>query len=181
MKKFRKVLALLTAFILVISVMSSLNAHAKTSSFKRAADKNHQEYEYTTLSIVEPYYAKEFKAVSWKLLVQSAIAATFESQTSKGYYDSWVTGGNMEDLALKFPLKKNVKWKAAGEQRRIVSTKTTVKTKYKTFKNAVKVQIGKSSEKNYQYFVPNYGMVKDVKNGKTIEQLIRVGKQRHFE
>lgn len=187
MRRFR-VFGVVITVILICSLISSLNVNAKTPNFKRIADKNHQEYEYSVRVVGKKkkseriYMTKPRKCefgLCWNLLIPNGIGFTSEKQTSKGYFDAFITDSNMDDIALKFPIKKNLSWKGVGERRKIISTKTNVKTKYKTFKNAVKVQIGKKAKKRYQYFVPNYGMVKETEKGKVNLQLARVGKQKH--
>ncbi|MFF3100942.1 hypothetical protein [Viridibacillus arvi] len=120
-------------------------------------------------------YAKNTKeGTMW--MISSAMGGSFsyEKQTATGYYEWQTTKSNL----LALPVKKNKQWTTTNsyeekETRKIVSTKTNAKTPYKTFTNAVKVQIGKASAKHYDYFVAGYGKVLETKNGKIKYQLIQ--------
>ncbi|MFE6166445.1 hypothetical protein ACFVP8_01075 [Viridibacillus arvi] len=120
-------------------------------------------------------YAKNTKeGTMW--MISSAMGGSFsyEKQTATGYYEWQTTKSNL----LALPVKKNKQWTTTNsyeekEIRKIVSTKTNAKTPYKTFTNAVKVQIGKVSAKHYDYFVAGYGKVLETKNGKIKYQLIQ--------
>ena len=173
----KKIIGVLTFFAAVVLVFSSIsyNADAKNANFMRTIAKKQQvEYDYTMKSLHFPHYNKKNNQTNWEIWLNGFGALT-EKQTSKGYYDTDATN-YVNAPALKLPVKKNSTWKVGKEQRKIVATKTTVKTKYKVFKNAVKVQIGKSSAKHYQYFAPKYGEVKETKKGKVAEELVKIVK-----
>lgn len=169
MNRLKKILIFIATIILVMSSTSFLKVDAKTASYMMLFDKEHQAYNYTDgTSKRNPTHNKKLNRTSW-IYYQNGIGGYTERQTSKGYYIN-------DGLALKFPIKKNLSWKIGKkEQRKIISTKTKVKTKYKTFKNAVKVdvrvKVGKSTEKSYEYFVPNYGIVKVTANGTVFGEL----------
>ncbi|QOV10436.1 hypothetical protein [Viridibacillus arvi] len=120
-------------------------------------------------------YAKNTKeGTMWMLSSAMGGSFTYEKQTATGYYE-WQT---IKSKLLALPVKKNKQWTTTNsydenEIRKIISTKTNAKTPYKTFTNAVKVQIGKASAKHYDYFVGGYGKVLETKNGKIKYQLIQ--------
>ena len=166
MNRLKKFFVVIATIILISTSASFLKADAKNASYMRLVDKNHQRYEYNgDITFGYPKYDKKRNQTNWEVY-WGGMVGFFEKQNTKGYY-SCESGSGTVGPALKLPIKKNLTWKVGKEQRKIISTKIKVKTEYKIFKNAVKVQVGKSSEKHYQYFVPNYGMVKETQKGRT--------------
>lgn len=166
MNRIKKIIVFIATIILVLSSASFLKADAKNANYMKMFDKKHTAYHYSDgTSMQNPTHNKKKNQTNW-IYFQNGIGDLFEKQTSKGYFIN-----NFSSPVLKLPVKKNLTWKVGKEQRKILSTKTKVKTKYKTFENAVKVQVGKTSKKYYEYIVPNYGIVKESQKGKTIREL----------
>lgn len=180
LKKVKRLFISIASFVLALSIISITKVDAKNANYMRVVDKKHQRYDYhlknnELITYAYPSYSKKNKLRNWQTF-WNGIGDAFEKQNSKGYFASDTTYWEItfDAPVLKFPVKKNLTWKVGKEQRKILKTKTSVKTKYKTFKNAVKVQVGNSSAKHYQYFVPKFGMVKETKKGKSIFELVNV-------
>lgn len=92
-----------------------------------------------------------------------------EYETSKGLYSGYKDTG-IATLAIKYPVKLDSTWKGLdGQTIKIVATNKTLKTKAGTFKKVVVVQDGKG--KNYSYYAPQIGLIKQTFNGKTYTEL----------
>ncbi len=95
-----------------------------------------------------------------------------EYETSKGLYTGYKDIG-IATLAVKYPVKLNKTWKGLnGQTLKIISTKKTVKTKSGIYKNVVIVKEGKG--KNYSYYAPHIGLIKQELNGRTFSELASI-------
>lgn len=108
----------------------------------------------------------------WYLNSEPDSYGKMEYETSEGLYTGYKDIG-IATLAVKYPVKLNKSWKGLdGQTLKIVSTKKTVKTKSGTYKNVVVVKEGKS--KNYFYYAPYIGLIKQELNGKILSELASI-------
>lgn len=85
-------------------------------------------------------------------------------------------GIKTKELVLKMPAKVGEKWKKNKAEYKIVSVSEEVKTAFKTFEGAVKVEIREGKNLWYSYYHEDYGFIKMesvMKNSKNKKQSVR--------
>lgn len=158
--------------------LSNAKANVKTAY----AMNTHKTYRYylplNKGSDFNTYYTAKFKTIYapnktltnfWYLNSEPDAYGRIEYDTSKGLYTGYKDIG-IATLAVKYPVKLNKTWKGLeGQSLKIVAIDKKVKTKAGTFKNVIVVKDGQ--EKNYSYYAPQVGLIKQSYNGKTISEL----------
>ncbi|MGX9134500.1 hypothetical protein ACWV26_08980 [Rummeliibacillus sp. JY-2-4R] len=108
----------------------------------------------------------------WYINSEPDAYGKMEYETTKGLYTGYKDIG-IATLAIKYPVKLNNSWKGLdGQTFKIVATNKTVRTKAGSFKNVVVVKEGNG--KNYTYYAPKIGLIKQMLNGKTITELTAI-------
>lgn len=127
------------------------------------------------------YYTAKFKTSYapnktltdfWFLNAEPDSYGKMEYETANGLYTGYKEIG-IASLAVKYPVKLNKTWIGLdGQTLKIVANNKTVKTKEGSFKNVVVVKMGKG--KNYSYYAPYIGLIKQIQNGKLITELASI-------
>ncbi|MFJ8260533.1 SH3 domain-containing protein [Rummeliibacillus sp. NPDC094406] len=124
---------------------------------------------YSKATFKKLYSANKTLTNFWYFNSEPDANGRMEYETSKGLYSGYKDIG-IASLAIKYPVKLNSSWKGLdGQTLKIVDTNKMVKTKAGTFNNVVVVKEGNG--KNYSYYAPKVGLIKQTYNGKTLNEL----------
>ncbi|MGG0655707.1 SH3 domain-containing protein [Rummeliibacillus pycnus] len=124
---------------------------------------------YYKANFKNKYSANKTLTDFWYFNSEPDANGRMEYETSKGLYSGYKDIG-IATLAIKYPVKLNSSWKGLdGQTLKIVATNKTVKTKAGLFKKVVVVQDGQG--KNFSYYAPQIGLIKQTFNGKTYTEL----------
>lgn len=144
----------------------------KTYSFYNPGNKGSGFKTYYKAKFKTSYAANKTLTNFWYLNAEPDSYGKMEYETSKGLYTGYKEIG-IASLAVKYPVKINKTWTGIdGQTLKIVAKNKTVKTKTGTYKNVVVVKAGKG--KNYSYYAPYIGLIKQIQNGKTITELASI-------
>jgi len=141
----------------------------KTYSFYSPENNRSGFKTYYKATFKKLYSANKTLTDFWYFNSEPDSNGRMEYETSKGLYSGYKDIG-IATLAIKYPVKLNSSWKGLdGQTLKIVSTNKKVKTKAGTFNKVVVVKEGKG--KNYSYYAPQIGLIKQTFNGKTYNEL----------
>ncbi|GEL03456.1 SH3 domain-containing protein [Rummeliibacillus stabekisii] len=141
----------------------------KTYEYRTPFNKG-SEFKETHKSTFQKVYADNRTVTNfWLHKAEPDNYGMMEYETTKGLFTGYKEDG-IATLAIKYPIKKQQTWQGSdGQVMKVLGTNQTVKTKDGSFKHVVMVKNGKG--KNYSYYAPNIGLIKEVANGKTITEI----------
>lgn len=144
----------------------------KTYSYYSPENKGSGFKTYYKATFKHLYAANKTLTNFWYFNSEPDAIGRMEFETSKGLYVGYKDIG-IATLAIEYPVKRNNSWKGLdGQILKIVETNKVVKTKAGIYKNVVVVKEGKG--KNYSYYAPQIGLIKQIFNGKTINELTSI-------
>lgn len=176
----KKIILFFTCVALIFSMLSfATDISAKTTKQNFMKDpKKVYTYQYTkgyqqSIKAHSTSTTKKQRHTVWLYLNQENTHGLNEQQTSK-YYSISYSGSEIR-ISRTPKVGNKIYSLYYGTDKvyegKVISTRATVKTKYKTFKNCVVVK----TKNEKIYYADHYGIVKRVDSkGKVLEQLIKV-------